>query len=906
MNNSITLVNNGGTVSVNGQSVTSIGNTTTYASPNTTMGTPSITFTIVLKPGVTGSRTTSNIDYIYCSYSTVAPSPQAATYNVMRRSYTYGPNGSQTQYLPNYYNSSTDFALMINSTPVVKAYFTYVLGIDMTSATTEAGLIIDSGEAGSTIPRLGYFASFRSLNVPPFISANPADNVANSAIKFVNFNFGIYTPPPPPPPRQSNTSNILYNKTYNIMTFTFNKTIMDTNAPGYIQSIVVVYGNGTDLSGDLGTTATDATKIKGVYNAKDREFTSNLLVDTTSYFNQRFTFSQFDLNPSYSVFTYKDISNVTLQISRSGSSTVNERIGPHSWKLFKEGDNSLPTSTPTDGSWVTTNKYIINYSWAVGDTTSDPITWTYAAPGFKWMDRFLTQYDSIPNHSNPNCILSPGNYYKVNLTVTNPTTNALVPEASITFVSKEDWSEPMVFSQNDPDFTGEGFITYFPPQFNTTTNRWIYPPPGPMFTRVFDFTYSTVADGGKTTFRYTINDDRSVSFIANYDSTYYPGKAAVVIEDNEVMKSTNLQLSGLSYFTIYPISPTEASTETITLTVKGTQFKYTYVINPAGNPQMAMYNYGTTTPNLLQTAPSPIYNPTLVDFWFASPLLDTYFKNNSGILAPEAQTIVNTGTTPLYYNYTYAPGRGTSTTSGTVVASTTSPTNPTTSPISGMTATNSVPPAPVAPGAPGAAGSGTCFPAGTPVQTDQGLIAIDKIDPEYNTINNKKIVAVTKTVASEAHIIQLEQNAIGPNYPSQTTQISQLHALLYNGKMTRAKDIPEGKRIQYNGETLYNVLLENHETMIINNLIVETLNPRNNIAILYKHITTNNLSTTEQNRLINLLNNKLEACNNLRKQFFSNIIFIILLDVLTEKPVLQPTPTAESVRRAFLPEPICI
>lgn len=38
-----------------------------------------------------------------------------------------------------------------------------------------------------------------------------------------------------------------------------------------------------------------------------------------------------------------------------------------------------------------------------------------------------------------------------------------------------------------------------------------------------------------------------------------------------------------------------------------------------------------------------------------------------------------------------------------------------------------------------------CFPAGTTVNTEQGKIAIEKLIPGENTINNKKIVTVTKT-----------------------------------------------------------------------------------------------------------------------------------------------------------------
>jgi len=39
--------------------------------------------------------------------------------------------------------------------------------------------------------------------------------------------------------------------------------------------------------------------------------------------------------------------------------------------------------------------------------------------------------------------------------------------------------------------------------------------------------------------------------------------------------------------------------------------------------------------------------------------------------------------------------------------------------------------------------------------------------------------------------------------------------------------------IPYSGEVLYNVLLESYEKMIVNNLIVETLDPENVIAQIY-------------------------------------------------------------------------
>jgi hypothetical protein len=45
-------------------------------------------------------------------------------------------------------------------------------------------------------------------------------------------------------------------------------------------------------------------------------------------------------------------------------------------------------------------------------------------------------------------------------------------------------------------------------------------------------------------------------------------------------------------------------------------------------------------------------------------------------------------------------------------------------------------------------------------------------------------------------------------------------------------------KIKYHGEILYNVLLKNHDKMLVNNLICETLHPENRIGELYKVLST--------------------------------------------------------------------
>ena len=165
--------------------------------------------------------------------------------------------------------------------------------------------------------------------------------------------------------------------------------------------------------------------------------------------------------------------------------------------------------------------------------------------------------------------------------------------------------------------------------------------------------------------------------------------------------------------------------------------------------------------------------------------------------------------------------------------------------IGGKTGVTFVPPTPISP---------ICFPARTPILTDQGNIAISKLNPKIHTIRGKKIVAISQTISLDKHIISIEKDAIAKNIPCNTTQISKDHKLLYKGVMTKAIDLVgvcKGvSEIHYNGEILYNVILQKYDRMVINNLICETLHPSHMIA---KIITSNN-NQVGKNQLFAKLN----------------------------------------------------
>jgi len=130
-----------------------------------------------------------------------------------------------------------------------------------------------------------------------------------------------------------------------------------------------------------------------------------------------------------------------------------------------------------------------------------------------------------------------------------------------------------------------------------------------------------------------------------------------------------------------------------------------------------------------------------------------------------------------------------------------------------------------------------CFPAGTPVNTDQGIICIEKLNPSKHTVDGKEIIAITQSRPIFEEIVSIKKNALSNNVPSQTTEISKEHMVCYKNIMTKACElvkICDGVDfIPYNGEILYNVLLKEHSLMMINNMKCETLHPENIMAKIY-------------------------------------------------------------------------
>jgi hypothetical protein len=163
-----------------------------------------------------------------------------------------------------------------------------------------------------------------------------------------------------------------------------------------------------------------------------------------------------------------------------------------------------------------------------------------------------------------------------------------------------------------------------------------------------------------------------------------------------------------------------------------------------------------------------------------------------------------------------------------------------------------------------------CFPAGTPVMTNKGEVAIEKLNPDIHNIRGKRIVAITETRPAFKYIIRIEKDALGKNIPSRRTEISRDHEVFYKGKNVRSEELV-GKssgvyRIHYHGASLYNVLMEKHDRMLVNNLICETLHPENIMA----KICCGKYTSEEKKKIYNKLNkilsnNDIIGCKKLYK-----------------------------------------
>ena len=150
-----------------------------------------------------------------------------------------------------------------------------------------------------------------------------------------------------------------------------------------------------------------------------------------------------------------------------------------------------------------------------------------------------------------------------------------------------------------------------------------------------------------------------------------------------------------------------------------------------------------------------------------------------------------------------------------------------------------------------------CFVKGTIVKTDQGLIEIDKITNQ--TLNHKPIT-VTKTIHHDPYLVKVSAGAFG-ELPTRDTYMSLKHHIMM-GVPVMAKNLINGDTITevpYDGEPLYNVLVDTHTTMRVHGMLVETLDPNSIVGLFYRA----KLSPKQKNKMIRMINEEPERAKRM-------------------------------------------
>jgi len=153
-----------------------------------------------------------------------------------------------------------------------------------------------------------------------------------------------------------------------------------------------------------------------------------------------------------------------------------------------------------------------------------------------------------------------------------------------------------------------------------------------------------------------------------------------------------------------------------------------------------------------------------------------------------------------------------------------------------------------------------CFPANTPITTDQGIIAIQNIVPNRHTINGNAIRHVTKTISTDDYLVCFKPHSLAVNVPCKKTFISPHHKIYFNGGLFDAHRFIGMKGVEavpYSGEVLYNILEDKYSLMKVNNIVCETLDPNNVVAKLYN----SNLGEEYKKKIISVANHTTKKRN---------------------------------------------
>lgn len=127
-----------------------------------------------------------------------------------------------------------------------------------------------------------------------------------------------------------------------------------------------------------------------------------------------------------------------------------------------------------------------------------------------------------------------------------------------------------------------------------------------------------------------------------------------------------------------------------------------------------------------------------------------------------------------------------------------------------------------------------CFLEGTPVLSDQGYVEIQDLKAGKHTFDGYDLKCITITKSLDPFLIKISANCFENNVPSHDLVTTFHHKVFVNGKYIEAGRLlnhyPGVQAIEYCGELLYNMVLEEHHKVSVYNIMCETLAPDCEVA----------------------------------------------------------------------------
>ena len=126
--------------------------------------------------------------------------------------------------------------------------------------------------------------------------------------------------------------------------------------------------------------------------------------------------------------------------------------------------------------------------------------------------------------------------------------------------------------------------------------------------------------------------------------------------------------------------------------------------------------------------------------------------------------------------------------------------------------------------------SDICFPEGTPIRTDQGVIEIQNITKK-NTIRGHPVRRIVISVNKDDYLISIRKHAFSHNYPNSSVLVSKNHGIYTepnSNQYVRAYHLVNGstiRKVHVGKHKIYNILLDHHSYMHTSGLKVETMCP---------------------------------------------------------------------------------